>query len=40
MNDYKLVKYDNNGVNIDVRLDEGNNTIWLTQSEIALIFNT
>ena len=40
MNNYKLVKYDNNGVNIDIRLDEGNNTIWLTQSEIALIFNT
>ena len=37
---YKLVKYDNNGVIIDVRVDEENNTIWLTQNEIASIFKT
>ena len=39
MNDYKLVKYDNNGVSIDVRFDLDNNTIWLTQNEIAILFN-
>ena len=38
MNDYKLVKYDNNEAIIDVRIDEENNTIWLTQSEIACVF--
>ena len=36
---YKLIKYENNGVSVDVRFDETNNTIWLTQGEIAIIFN-
>ena len=36
---YKLIKYEKNGISIDIRHDSINNTIWLTQSEIAIIFN-
>ena len=35
---FKIVKYDEGGVSIDVRYDKDGNTIWLTQSEIALLF--
>ena len=37
---YKILTYNKNNLNINVRFDEEKNTIWLTQSEIALIFNT
>ena len=37
---YKTIKYEKENISIDVRLDLRNNTIWLTQSEIALVFNT
>ncbi len=41
MSNYKIINYENKkGVNVNVRFDEENNTIWLTQSEIALIFDT
>ena len=36
----KLIKYENKGIEIDVRFDETNNTIWLTQSEIASVINS
>ena len=38
MNNYKLIKYENKEIALDVRFDEDNNTIWLSQSEIASIF--
>ena len=38
MRDYIIIKYVNNDVSIDVRFDKEKNTIWLTQSEIAVIF--
>ena len=37
---FKIVQYEEGGVSIDVRYDKDGNTIWLTQSEIALVFNT
>lgn len=40
MSDYKILKCVNNDVSIDVRFDKENHTIWLTQSEIALVFGT
>ena len=37
---YKIINYTKENISINVRYDEENNTIWLTQSEIALIFDT
>ena len=37
---YKLINYTNNNISINVRYDEKNHTIWLTQNEIALVFGT
>ena len=37
-NNFKIVKYDKDNISIDVRYDIENKTIWLTQSEIALVF--
>ena len=39
MKNFKIHKYEKNGIKIDVRFDLDNNTIWLTQSEIALVLN-
>ena len=36
---YKTIKYENENKSINVRFDEENNTIWLTQNEIALVLN-
>ena len=38
-NNYEIIKYESEDVSIDIRYDSINNTIWLTQNEIALIFN-
>ena len=37
-NNFKIVKYDKDNISIDVRYDIENKTIWLTQSEISLVF--
>ena len=34
---YDIVKYEEGGISIDVRLDKDNNTIWLTQEDIKII---
>ncbi|MBQ9448979.1 MAG: hypothetical protein IJU60_03810 [Acholeplasmatales bacterium] len=39
-NNFKIVKYEQDNISIDVRYDIENKTIWLTQSEIALVFET
>ena len=39
MNNYKLLKYEKIGINLDVRFDDETNTIWLTQNEIAKLLN-
>ena len=39
MNDYKVVKFKNDRINIDVRLDRFNNTVWQTKREIAVILD-
>ena len=36
---YEIIKYSKDNLNIDVRFDKENHTIWLTQSEIALVFD-
>ena len=38
--EFKIIKYEDGGISIDVRYDKDSNTIWLTQSEIAQVFNT
>ena len=40
MLNFKIVKYEQDNISIDVRYDIENKTIWLTQSEIALVFET
>ena len=40
MKKYELVKFTDNGFELDVRTDIENNTVWLTQEEIALLFDT
>ena len=37
---YEIIKYSKDNLNIDVRFDKEKNTIWLTQSEMALVFDT
>lgn len=36
---YELVKYEDGGISIDLKLDTSTNTIWLTQNDMALLFN-
>lgn len=38
MNNYKMVKFTDNGFELDVRTDSENETVWLTQEEISLLF--
>ena len=40
MNNYKMVKFTDNGFELDVRTDSENETVWLTQDEIATLFDT
>ena len=35
---YKIINYTDNNISINVRFDEKNHTIWLTQNEIATLF--
>ena len=39
MNKYQLVKFTDNGFELDVRADSENETGWLTQEEMALLFD-
>lgn len=39
MSDYKIVKFIDNEFEIDVRTDRDNDTVWLTQDEMALLFD-
>ena len=38
MNKYQLVKFTDNGFELDVRADSENETVWLTQEEIGYLF--
>ena len=40
MNEYQLVKFVDNDFELDIRTDSKNETVWLTQDEIALLFDT
>ena len=39
MDNFEIVKFVDNEFEIDVRADKENDTVWLTQDEIALLFN-
>lgn len=39
MGDYEIVKFIDNEFEIDVRTDKANDTVWLTQDEMALLFD-
>ena len=39
MKKYQLVKFTDNGFELDVRADSENETVWLTQKEMALLFD-
>ena len=39
MDKYKLVRFTDNGFELDVRADSENETVWLTQEEMALLFD-
>lgn len=39
MNDFKIVKFVDNSFEIDVRADINNETVWLSQEEMALLFD-
>ena len=39
MNKYQMVKFTDNGFELDVRADSENETVWLTQEEMALLFD-
>ena len=40
MKEYQLVKFEDNDFTLDVRADVENETVWLTQDEIAILFGT
>ena len=40
MNNYKMVKFTDKDFELDVRTDSEKETVWLTQEEIALLFNS
>ena len=40
MDKFDLVRFTDNGFELDVRADSENETVWLTQKEIALLFDT
>ena len=40
MDKYQLVKFEDNDFVLDVRTDEANETVWLTQDEIATLFDS
>ena len=39
MNNYELVKFTDNGFELDVRTDTANETVWLTQEQMAVLFD-
>ena len=39
-NKFELVRFTDNGFELDVRADSKNETVWLTQDEMALLFKT
>ena len=39
MNKYQLVKFEDGDFTLDVRADKDNETVWLTQKEMALLFD-
>lgn len=39
MNDFKMAKFVDNSFEIDVRADINNETVWLSQEEMALLFD-
>ena len=38
MNKFDLVRFTDDGFELDVRTDSENDNVWLTQDEIALLF--
>ena len=40
MDKFDLVRFTDNDFELDVRADSENETVWLTQDEIALLFDT
>lgn len=36
--DYKLIKFENGGVELEVSVSPEEETVWLTQEQIALLF--
>lgn len=39
MNNFKTVKFQNENFVIDVKFDVADNTVWLTQKQMAELFN-
>ena len=39
MNKYEIVKFNNDSVEIDVTVSPLEETVWLTQEQMALLFN-
>ena len=40
MNKYEIVKFNNDSVEVDVTVSPLEETVWLTQEQMALLFNT
>jgi hypothetical protein len=39
MGKYEIVRFDSNGINLDVRVSPNEDTVWLSQAEIAILFD-
>ena len=40
MSNFELIKFKDNELELDVRTDFENETVWLTQEEISILFET
>jgi hypothetical protein len=39
MEKYKIVRFDSNRINLDVSVSSNEDTVWLSQAEIAILFD-
>ena len=40
MQEYEIIKFDSEDLEINARISPNDNTVWLTQKEIAILFKT
>ena len=39
MEEYQIIKFENEKISLDVRIEPNQDTVWLSKDDIALLFN-